>query len=404
MKILQINCVFNEGSTGKIVYDLHTQLRCNGHESIICYGRGKRVNQKNVYKIASNSYAKVQKVRSMITGVMYGGCRRSTLQLEKLISVEKPDVCHIHCINGNFVNIYKLVTWLQEHNIKTLLTLHAEFMHTGNCSYAVECEKWKYGCGDCPHVRERTKSVFLDNTHISWEYMRSAFEGFNTDLRVVSVSPWLMNRAQQSPILANKQHCVILNGINTEIFCWKKNEKNILPEDIRDKKILLHVTSFFTDEKEHIKGGYYLIELAKQLMKYKDIVIVVAGAYEPTVSVPPNICLLGKVTDQNQLAQLYSMSQLTAIVSKRETFSMIVAESMCCGTPVVGFCAGAPEQIAIPEYSRFVEFGDVDNLAKCVKYMLDINQNKEKLSQIAIEKYSKNRMFADYMKIYEGLL
>jgi glycosyltransferase involved in cell wall biosynthesis len=37
---------------------------------------------------------------------------------------------------------------------------------------------------------------------------------------------------------------------------------------------------------------------------------------------------------------------------------MIVAESLCCGTPVVGFKAGGPESIAIDDYCVFVQFLD----------------------------------------------
>ena len=41
MKVAQVNVVFKKGSTGKIVYDLHSMLLENGHESIVCYGRKK---------------------------------------------------------------------------------------------------------------------------------------------------------------------------------------------------------------------------------------------------------------------------------------------------------------------------------------------------------------------------
>ncbi len=34
---------------------------------------------------------------------------------------------------------------------------------------------------------------------------------------------------------------------------------------------------------------------------------------------------------------------------------MVTAESLCCGTPVVGFTAGGPESIAIDAFSNFVE-------------------------------------------------
>jgi len=47
--------------------------------------------------------------------------------------------------------------------------------------------------------------------------MKKAFDGFN-NLIVVSVSPWLMERAKQSPMFSDKEHVVVLNGVETEVF------------------------------------------------------------------------------------------------------------------------------------------------------------------------------------------
>ena len=47
MKVLQVNCVYKKGSTGKIVYDIHTELKYRVIASIVCYGRGKKINEEN---------------------------------------------------------------------------------------------------------------------------------------------------------------------------------------------------------------------------------------------------------------------------------------------------------------------------------------------------------------------
>ena len=41
-----------------------------------------------------------------------------------------------------------------------------------------------------------------------------------------------------------------------------------------------------------------------------------------------------------RLAEYYSLVDVTVITSFHETFSMVVAESLSCGTPIVGFKAG----------------------------------------------------------------
>ncbi|MDF2522783.1 MAG: hypothetical protein K0R31_424, partial [Clostridiales bacterium] len=135
MKIIQINAVYPIGSTGKIVHDIHTHLLENGYESVVCYGRGKVLDEQYVYKIAPELIMKMQSLWSKITGYAYAGCYISTKNLINIIKSERPDIVHLHCINSYTVNIYKLLDFLKVNNIPTVLTLHAEFMHTAGCGY-----------------------------------------------------------------------------------------------------------------------------------------------------------------------------------------------------------------------------------------------------------------------------
>ena len=178
MRILQINCVYGKGSTGRIMGDIHAYLRSQGHESLILYGRGDKTDDPDVYKTCGEIYAKANKLLCKLTGLMYGGCRLSTHRLIGYIKKLQPDVVHLHCINGNFVNIYRLIQWLKQSGIPTVLTLHAEFMHTANCVHAYECDKWETGCGHCPVYRRETGSLLFDRTAASWKWMRRAFDGF----------------------------------------------------------------------------------------------------------------------------------------------------------------------------------------------------------------------------------
>lgn len=398
MKILQVNCVYKKGSTGKIVYDIHTELQKQGIESIVCYGRGAKINEPNVYKTCGELYAKFNNLLSRFTGIMYGGCLFSTWRLISIIKKEKPDIVHLHCINGYFVNIYRLIQWLKENSIKTVLTLHAEFMYTGNCGHAFDCEKWKTGCGNCPRLRKETKSILLDGTARSWKRMAEAFNGFEENCHIVSVSPWLMSRAKRSPILSHYNHKTVLNGIDTDIFCPKDDKKKRLRFGLENKKIVLHVTAAFSVDPDHPKGGWYVVELAKRI---PDAAFVVIGGYEKNPNLPENILYIGRVEDQNQLAAWYSAADVTVLTSKKETFSLVTAESLCCGTPVVGFKAGAPEQIAILEYCKFVEWGNLEALANAVCEALT---NEKKVNVLdAHNKYAKEKMYDDYMQVFEEL-
>ena len=401
MKILQINCVYKSGSTGKIVYDIHTGLKNSGVESVVCYGLGPKVNEENVYRTLSKLHRSCNSLATRFTGVKYGGCLLSTKKLIGIIKREKPDIVHLHCINGYMVNIYKLVGYLKKSGIKTVLTLHAEFMHTGNCGHAFECEKWKTGCGKCPRLKAETKSFFIDGTHKSWVKMKKAYDGFEK-LRVVSVSPWLMERAKQSPILADKNHSVVFNGLDTDVFKLYDTCDLRVKHNLTDEKIVFHATPLFSNDINHLKGGYYMLKLAKLLEK-ENVKIIVAGGYDEGIDIPSNMIMLGKVGNQEELAKYYSMADITVLTSKRETFSMVVAESLSCGTPTVGFYAGGPEQIAIKEYSDFVEYGDVEALCQAVINSLAKPHSKEEIARAAEITYSKKSMVDGYKQIYKDL-
>ena len=401
MKILQVNCVYDKGSTGKITADLHRGFTCNKIESVVCYGRGKKVRDPNVYKVCSEAYSKFNNLLSRFTGVVYGGCFFSTNKLIRIIKREKPDIVHLQCINGYFVNIFRLVGWLKKNNIKTVLTLHAEFMFTANCGNIVDCEKWKTGCGNCPKLKSATKSLFFDRTAYSFKKMKKAFDGFeNGNLTVVSVSSWLMKTAEKSPILSDKHHTVVMNGLDTSIFYPHKSETVKSELGITDEKIIFHVTPDFNNDPTHLKGGYFVIKVAEKLLG-ENVKIIVAGNYPENLKVPDNIVLLGNVSDQNKLAELYSVADITLITSKQETFSMVCAESLCCGTPVAGFKAGGPETIAISDYTSFANYGDIDEVIKNIHSKLYSETDKNTIAKEALNLYSKEKMLGDYLKIYK---
>ena len=402
MKVLQINCVYDEGSTGRITKEIHNALLHDGINSAVLYGRGKNTSEKNVYRVCGNFYAKCNHFMSSVRGIPYGGCMLSTNKIIKFIRREKPDVVHIQCINGYFVNVYRLISWLKNNEFATVITLHAEFMYTANCGYAFDCNGWKNGCKACQIPKEAVKSWFFNRTGESFDRMRKAFDGFENNLKIVSVSPWLRERAEQSLILKGKDHETVLNGVNTNIFHYIDSKSVVKRHNINGKKIILHVTAMFRDKENDIKGGKYIIELAEK-MQNEPVVFIVAGKCELQHEVPQNVILLGSI-NENLLAEYYSAADITVLTSRRETYSMVCAESLCCGTPIVGFYAGAPEMISIPEYSAFVSHGNLEELHSKVCEMLYRSFDKEIISSAAAKVYSETAMIDEYKYIYRRML
>lgn len=394
MKILQVNNVYGEKSTGKLTQQLHWGLLRAGHESVVVYGRGKAVEESHVIRLCPDWYGKLNSLLSRVTGMPYGGCFMSTLYLQRIIRREKPDVVHLQCINGNFVNIYKLISWLKKQRMKTVVSLHAEFMYTANCGHAFECQQWKNGCLKCSNIKKANKSWFFDRTAESWRRMKKAFAGFEQDCIVAPVSPWTEGRAKQSEILKNFRFRTVYNGIDTENVFYRDDK-------IPEAKTVLNVTAHFSDEQAHPKGGWYLLKLAERM---SDVTFLVAGKADNIVNKPSNLHFLGEIRDQKTLADYYRRAAASIIVSQRETFSMPCVESLCCGTPVVGFEAGAPEQISLREYSEFVPFGDLDQLETALRQWLTEKKiDRKVIADDACRMYSAQTMIHSFVEIYGGL-
>lgn len=404
MKVLQINVVYKNGSTGKIVYDIHSSLLKYGIESIVCYGRGSKVNEPGIYKIGPECLMRIQSIRSRITGYIYSGCTISTNKIIKIIEKENPDIVHLHCLNGYIVNIYKILEYLKSRNIKTVLTLHAEFMHTAGCGYANECEQWKTGCcsdgSECPGYNTlRPTSWIFNRCNKEWNMMKAAFSEFD-NLTICPVSDWLKDRAIQSPFLKDKKFITVKNGLDTDIF--KIRNYNHLREkhSLNNEKIILHVTPDFTSE---IKGGKYVIELAKRFIN-NNVKFIIVGFNGDIYQLPSNVIPVKHTSNQSELAAYYSMADITLLTSKKETFSMVCAESLCCGTPVVGFKAGAPETIAIEAYSEFIEYGDIESLESAIRRWLHSDiLYKNNIAEVSKNIYCRENMFNKYMSIYKDV-
>lgn len=393
MKILQVNNVYAEKSTGKITAELHEGLLRAGHESIVVYGRGNTVKGPGVIRLCPEWYGKANGLLARITGMPYGGCILSTRRLQRIILREKPDVVHLQCINGYFVNIYRLIRWLKEQNIKTVVTLHAEFMYTGNCGHAFDCDQWQHGCRVCPDKKKAVKSLLFDRTAVSWKRMQKAFDGFEKNCTICPVSPWTQARAMRSDILKDFSFCTVYNGVNTRVFYSDHNREQ--------QPAVLSVTAHFSPEKHHPKGGWHLIRLAERM---KDVTFYVAGPADRCEDLPENLILLGNLPSQEELAGWYRKAAVSLLVSKKETFSMPCAESLCCGTPVVGFRAGAPEQISLPQYSEFVPHGDLDALEQVLRrWLARTDLNPDKIAEDADGSYSIGVMVNRYMEVYRRM-
>ena len=390
MKVLLIDVNCKHSSTGKIVYDLYTELNNSGNEAAVCYGRGPLVKEKNIFKFGLDIETYFHAGMSRLTGLMGFFSIVSTMRLISFMRKFKPDVVHIHELHAYFVNYGPVISFLKKNNIKTVWTFHCEFMYTGKCGYAYECEKWKSECNRCPQLKEYPKSLIFDFSRFMFKYKVNLFNGFN-NLTIVTPSEWLANRVKRS-FLSNKDVMVINNGIDTSVFYPRSTELLRKKHGFIDEKIVLTVAPNLLSER---KGGKIVLELASRL-EQENIKFIMIGIENPEVVNRNNVIALGKTSNQSELADYYSLADLFFLSSKIENYPTTCLESISCGTPVLAFDVGGTKEI-VEKFGKCINVNRRSELENIIIGMLSYKSDNFGKQSV----FSKNRMINDYLRLYQ---
>ncbi|MGI6710762.1 MAG: glycosyltransferase [Bacilli bacterium] len=398
MKVLLIDVNCKRSSTGKIVYDLYQELNKNNIEAHIAYGRGPKIKEKNIYKFGLDLETIFHMIMTRLTGLTGIYSPFSTFRLIRYIKRIKPDVVHIHELHAYFVNLKPLIKYLKKKNIKVIHTFHCEFMYTGKCGHAYECEKFKALCFKCPRLKEYPKSLFFDFTKRMYKQKIKMYEGFD-NLTIVTPSKWLLERVKTS-FLKDKKMLVINNGIDVNIFKEYDTKEIKEKHNLKDEFIVLAVAPNLMSKE---KGGPEVLKLAESL-KEKDIKFIMIGLDEPEKVNLDNVIALPRTANQIELAKYYSLANVFVMLSEKENFPTTCIESIACGTPVIGYDVGGAKETAPKGCGEFVPYGDIKKIKELILKEKQEKIFKEKDECVLLGKtlYSKEKMFKEYFKLYKN--
>lgn len=399
MKVALVDVNYGSGSTGKIVADLVSGLSRRGHDTSAFYGRGDVVEgEPRALRVSPPIEVLFHALATRVSGFTDGfsplATRRLIGELERL----RPDVVHLHDIHGYFIDIPELCAYLKRSHTPTVWTFHCEFMYTGRCGYAMDCEGWKTGCHSCPDLSRYPKTWFFDFADRMYRAKRAMFADFRR-LHLAAPSAWLASRMRES-MVGDKPIDVVPNGLNTHLF---------RPRDARALKEELGlagrycVVSVGADLMSQRKGGRWVVELAQRFLG-EDIVFIMVGVDDMPSSVPEGVRMLPRVESQDRLAVLYSLGDVLLLPSEKETFSMVCAEALACGVPVIGFDSGAPGEVAPEGFGSFVPYGDLDALEALVRAARDGQAGLRSAAEcvgFAQSRYSQEAMVMAYEAIYQ---
>lgn len=398
MKIAFINDTFGTGSIGRHTKELAESLRQYGHEVKYFFAQGSESADYCV-KITSRNEQRVHAVLSRITGLQGYFSYVCTYKLIRDLTVFSPDIVHLQNLHSNYINLRMIANYLKTRNISTVITLHDCWFFTGKCTHYVPatCNKWKNECGKCPllHVDNVNPTFFFDTTQKCLKDKQNWFAK-NSKLGVVGVSQWITNEAQNSIYKNNKITC-IYNWVDQDIFFYRQN-RDYARLRLPEKKIVLMVSTNLSEKK----GYGELIYLSRNLTNEFQLVYI--GGNRRNLPIPENVIYINHTDSADQLAEYYSIADVCVNTTKYETFGMVTAEAMCCGTPAIVYNNTASPELVGDECGLVVE--SMDEIVDAVNFIA--KQDREKIRRVCIEwskeRFSKDDKIREYIRFYENLI
>ena len=394
MKILMINIVCGIRSTGRICTDLACELEIQGHEVKIAYGRYEVPDkfQKFAVKIGSDFDVKLHALKARLFDSCGFGSKNATKKFIAWVKNFNPDVIHLHNIHGYYINIEILFDYLRTCGKKIIWTLHDCWAFTGHTAYceALNCEKWRTGCGSCPGLKNYPKS-FIDRSAENWHKKKNLFQNI-PNMTIITPSNWLAGLVKKS-FLSDYPVKVINNGIDTSKFFNIKSDFR-KTYGLENKFLLLGVATAW----DEMKGLNDYIKLSEKLSDdYK--VVLVGLTPEQIAKLPKNILAIERTNNINELAKIYSAADLYVNLSYSESFGLTNLEALACGTPVLAYDSGGNSESALN--GIIIPRGNILKAAEEIKKFFTVHKNNKPEIFFNREEFDKKKTLDEYLKFYD---
>lgn len=315
-----------------------------------------------------------------------------------------PDIVHGHNLQGDYFDLRALVAISAR--VPTMLTLHDMWLLTGHCAYALGCDRWKRGCGDCPDL-QLDPPIQRDATRENLRRKQDVFA--RSTLHVVTPSRWLADQVRDSllaPVV--KTVTVIPNGVDTTVFNPAGRIAARAALGLRADAFVVLLTTGSHGSMWKDDGTLKdCVRRLSELRLSKPIQFVTVGRDSAVVAGSPTLAVPFQ-HDARMMAKYFQAADLYLHAARADTCPLTVLEAMACGTPVVATrIGGIPEQVdertgvlVAPRNGR--EMADaVERILNDEDRRLTLGDNA---ARAVAEKFTLDRQVDAYLAFYRSLL
>lgn len=401
-KLLLVNTSINTGSTGRIAEGIGRLVSLNDFECYAAYGVKNNSSELKTIRIGSVFDRYVHAISSRMMDAHGLASKCATKHFIAAIEHLAPDLINLHNIHGYYLNIEILFNFLGAADIPIVWTLHDCWPFTGHCSYfdAVECNRWKQSCYNCPNLHGYPASLFYDGSKRNYRLKQKLFRQIK---RLVFVAPcsWMADVVQNS-FMKDYPVEIIHNGVDLSVFRPITEFEQIQFRkrfSLNNKRIYLGVANVW-DKRKGLNDFLYLSEHISP----EERIVLIGLKKDQQISLPHNILGISRTENIRDLAAWYSVADVFVNPTYVDNFPTTNIEALACGTPVVTYrTGGSPEAIDI-HTGMSIKRGDLDALLQAIRTVGENAQSYAMACRCRAENYfDQNQRYIDYLHLFQRI-
>ena len=201
MKVLQLNTIYKQKSTGRTCWEVEKTIEEYGGSSLTIHQVGDVSDRVHSY-VVNNKYGYyLHKLLPRITGLDGYYSFFATKKAIKRIKDYNPDIIHLRNLHGAYLNLPLLFDFLATYGKPVVLNLHDTWAYTGKCpAYDdVGCEKWKSECRNCPQWKGYPYSWFFDRSRKKFKDKKRWYASIK-NLTIGGVSDYMKSESGESVV------------------------------------------------------------------------------------------------------------------------------------------------------------------------------------------------------------
>lgn len=286
------------------------------------------------------------------------------------------DIIHLNWIGNEFLSLKEII----KINRKIVWTVHDDWLRN-----------------IITHVGNEESANYFPISYFKKKIINLKKKLFKKRIIFIAPSKYILKNLQKN---TKNKVFLIRHPVNEKIFKYKKkNHSKVTTFNIGGSNV-------FKDQNKGCKHISKLLNLSeKYISKNYKFIFFGSKTYDNYFKLNNKIHI-NYFLNSKEVAKVFLNSNYTFVLSNIESFSLITAESLMCGCPVVCFDDNAASELIVHKKNGYLlKRRDKSSLLNFFKWA---NRNKnffnrKKISEEANKKFSYKFISQEYMNVYEKL-